>query len=431
MLPDELYREICQMPVIDVHSHLDRDNLAARELRDVLFYHMLLYSLRAAGMSEEALFGRGQGEHRHLRAYDESMPYWQAIGDTSFGWALGTILRELYDFEGPLTPEALPRLQESFLAKTSQRGWDEQVRARANIRRVLSSRTDVAPLAEGDGDKGIRFTLESAPTSGTREFHTWTERIAEINRRADTEITTRAALREVVARYYDRFDWSDKHALVAWVSSEADFRPVPAPAVDQLLANATAGIETGPEAVRVLEGELIRAICEAVRGRTRVFQICYGTQFLTPGLPHPVARAAGQFASGFGRLLGEYPDLHFNILSGYEIDEPIWCSLCLGYGNVSLAGYWWGGFYPSVMHAAWARRLDMVPTPRLCGFFSDGWCIEWTYARVRMTQRILANVLAEKIDRGFYTADQALRVARTLLFDTPRQLFLPDEAVED
>ena len=124
MLPGELYQEICELPVIDVHSHLNRDNMAARELRDVMFYHMLLYALRAAGMSEETLFGGRQGEHRDLRAFDQALRYWEAVGDTSFGWALRTILRELYQFDEPITAESLPRLADSFRAKTAQDDWD-------------------------------------------------------------------------------------------------------------------------------------------------------------------------------------------------------------------------------------------------------------------------------------------------------------------
>jgi hypothetical protein len=175
---------------------------------------------------------------------------------------------------------------------------------------------------------------------------------------------------------------------------------------------------------------LLRAVCEAIRGQTPIWQICYGTQFVTPGsAAHPITRAAPQFASSFAHLLGEFPDIHFNILSGCEVDEPVWCSLCLGYGNLSLAGYWWNLFYPSVMRSAWHRRLDMVPTSRLCGFFSDGWCIDWAYARVRMTQRVLAGVLAEKVEQGFYTTEQAVRVAREILFETPRRLFLPADEI--
>ena len=427
MLANELHEAICELPIIDVHSHLRRDGMCARDAGGVMFYHMLQYPLRAAGMDERALWpARGS---KADPPYKASLPYWPAVANTSFGWGLRTILRELYDFDGPITAKSLPRLRQAFDQKAAEGDWGEQIRTEANVVRILSSQTDVAPLAAGQNDKGVRFTVESHPSGGGSELLTWPQRLERIAGPDGGPIATAAQLRRRVAEFYEQFDWSDKHALVSWVSSQADFRPADDGAIDALLGDCAAGRDLGPEASRVLEAALLRAVCQAVRGKTAVFQICYGTQYLTPDGAHPVARAAPQFASGFGRLAGEFPDIHFNILSGFEIDEPVWCSLCLGYANVSLAGYWWGMFYPSVMHRAWHRRLDVVPTSRLCGFFSDGWCIDWAYARVRMTQRVLAGVLAEKIERGFYTTDQAVRVAREILFETPRRLFLPAEEI--
>jgi glucuronate isomerase len=179
----------------------------------------------------------------------------------------------------------------------------------------------------------------------------------------------------------------------------------------------------------LLEAAMIRCTCNAIRGKTKVYQLVYGTQFPTGGLAHGIARSNENFATGLAHLLYEYGDLHFNILSGYEPHEPILCSLCLAYSNISLGGFWWGMFYPSVMHAAWSRRLDMVPTTRLMGFFSDAYCIDWMYGRLRMTQRVLANVLAEKIEQGFYTRKQALKVAGDILHDTPRSVMLANETL--
>ena len=429
MLRDELYERIREIPIIDVHSHLPRDQMSARDLSDVMFYHMIRYPLRALGVAEETLWPAEGNAFDPARAYAEAEPHWQAIGDTSFGWALNTILRELYDFDEPITAESLPRLQQAFEERTARADWAESVLAKANVRRILSSRTNVSPLASGQGDGGIRFTIESAPTSGIREFHTWAQRVRRLNELAGKKVATLGGLREAVAGFYEQFDWSGKRALVSWVSSEAEFRPIAPEAIDALLASAQAGHDLGRAGARLLEAAFIRCTCEAIRGKTDTFQLCYGTQFVTPGPMHLVARSAPQFASGFAHLAGEFPEIHFNMLSGYEVDEPTWCSLCLGHKNVSLGGYWWGGFYPAVMQAAWHRRLDMVPTSRLCGFFSDGYCVDWIFARVRTTQRVLANVLAEKIERGFYTPDQALRVAREILFETPRRLFLADEAV--
>ncbi len=432
MLRDELYDAICNLPVIDVHSHMARDHLAARSLNAVVFYHMLTYPLRAAGMSEETLFANrhDRGPERLEKLFDESMPHWDAIERLSFGWGLRTILRELYGFAEPITADSLPRLRQAFERETARAGFAESVRERLNLRRILSSRIEVPPLGEGESDGGIRFTVEENITSGIREFHTWPRRLEEMRDELGSDVTSLAELKQVAADFYGGFDFSDKHALVSWISSEIDFRPVPDPAIDALLADAAAGNEPDRRGARLLEAAMLRAVCEAIRGKTSTLQLCYGTQFLTPGYLHPQCRADAPLASGFGRLLGEFPDLHFNILTGFETDEPIWCSLCQGYANISLGGYWWNTFYPSVMHRAWHRRLETVPTTRLCGFFSDGYCIDWIFARVRTTQRVLANVLAEKIEWGFLSESQAIDAAREVLFETPRRLFLPDEDIE-
>jgi hypothetical protein len=64
------------------------------------------------------------------------------------------------------------------------------------------------------------------------------------------------------------------------------------------------------------------------------------------------------------------------------------------------------------------------------GFFSDGYCVDWVYGRLMTVRRVMANVMAERIERGFMTRAEALAVARDVLFETPRRIFLPDEKIE-
>lgn len=429
MLRDELYQALCELPAIDVHSHLNRDRMAARGPQDLLFYHMLLYVLRGAGGAEDVLWTDGR-MHGNRPPYDEWFRHWPAVEGTGFGWVLRTILRDLYGFDEPLTAASLSALEAAVAERTARPGWPAEVLAKGRIVRILSSAT-TAPLAAGAPDDGIRCTVETAPTGGTHESVTWRTRLALLGKQTGREVTSLAALEGAVAAFYERLDWTHRRALVAWISSEADFRPAAEAAVDAVIADALAGKDLAPPAARALEGAFIRAICRAIRGRTGLFQICYGVQFLPPAAKavRPVARAAPQFASSMGHLFGEFPDIHFNILNGYEADEPIWCAMTQAYANVSLAGFWWETFYPSVMHAALHRRLDMVPRPRLTAFFSDGYCVDWIYGRLATVRRVLANVMAERIERGFMTQAEAVVTAREILFETPRRLFLPDEAI--
>jgi glucuronate isomerase len=425
MLRDDLHAEIARIPVIDVHSHLTRDRMAAKDLNMVVFYHMVSYPLRACGVAEDRIWP-GANFHGAQASWDAMFAHWDQIGSTSFGWALRTILRDLYDFDQPLSADTLPALEQAFADRTAREDWGRQVLAKAGVRRVLSSRIDSAPPA-GEHDPTVRFTIESAPMAGYREHQPPADRLAKFAERVDMELTSIKAVREAYRAFYDRFDWSDKGALVSWITAAADFRPVDESTLDGILARALAGESLSPDESALLEAALVRCTCQAVREHTDVFQICYGTQFLTPGRPHPVNRRGPQFTSSLGWLFGEFPDLHFNLLTGYEPDEPLLCSHCLAYSNVSLAGFWWNTFYRSSMHAAWDRRLDMVPTPALCGFFSDGWCVDWIYGRLRLTQKVLAGVLAGKVEQGWYSPDEAVRVARELLLVSPARRFLTEQ----
>jgi hypothetical protein len=68
------------------------------------------------------------------------------------------------------------------------------------------------------------------------------------------------------------------------------------------------------------------------------------------------------------------------------------------------------------------ERLDMVPLNKQVGFFSDAYAVEWCYAKAIIVRKQMARVLAEKVAQGQYSFEDALRVARAILFETPQSL---------
>jgi len=427
MLRDELHEAIREIPAVDVHSHLSRNHLAAEELGQVLFYHMVEYVLRAAGVEEDLLWP-GEGFHGRGRPYEELCRHWETVSATGFGWMLRVILRDLYDFDEPLTARSLPFLREAFEARINQPGWGAEILTRAGICRTLTSKWFVEPLPEGVTDPGLRFTVEVFPSEGFEEYFGWEKRLADLHRKTGIQVTTIRRMQEATDKYFSFADWTGKLAFVIWLSTECDFRPVTDTQVDAILEGHRNGREPTRDDKRLLEAALYRCALRSVREYTDTIQLIYGIQFVTPGPAHLLSKAPRVFVHSLPHLFAEFPELRFNILNGFEPDEAILCSLPVGYRNVSLAGAWWQTAYPSVMHRAWSRRLDMVPPCRLMGFFSDAYCAEWSYGRLRLTQRVLANVLAEKIEQGFYTKRQALDVARKVLFEAPAQMFFPDES---
>ncbi len=429
MLREELYAALCEVPAIDVHSHIHRDRPAAEAPEEILLYHMLTYLLNSADDPLAGAAGAGGA-----LTCEDFADRWPMIRHTGAGWMLETILTDLYDWREAISRKTLPGLLERLSDGAKRPDFAAEIFRKGRIERILSSQTKLTPLAEGQTDYGIRRTVERTPGGGTVEFHGWAGRLRHwADRHFGRPVQTVDDLREISTRFYESVDWSSRLALVAWVTSEMDFTPASDAEVNELLRRESAGESTGLDGRRILEAANLRAICAAIRGKAKVFQFCYGTQYLTPGdgqggmRAHPVQKAAPQFAQTFAHLLAEFPEIHFNLLNGFENDEPIWASLTQGYPNLSLAGFWWQCVFPAGMHAAWARRLDMVPLNRLMGFFSDGRCADYVYGRLAMSRRVLANVLAERIERGFLRRDDVPGIARELFFETPRKVFLPNE----
>ena len=60
-------------------------------------------------------------------------------------------------------------------------------------------------------------------------------------------------------------------------------------------------------------------------------------------------------------------------------------------------------------------RLDMVPLNKQFGFFSDAYCVDWSYGKIFLVKKQLAEVLAAKIEQGQYTFEQAVKIAELYL----------------
>jgi hypothetical protein len=121
-------------------------------------------------------------------------------------------------------------------------------------------------------------------------------------------------------------------------------------------------------------------------------------------------------------MISRYPKIRFQCHLASRHAKQSLCTMCRELPNSSLCGCWWHNFFPSVMRQVMEERLDMVLVNKQVGFFSHAHCLEWTYAKARMTLNQLSVVLAAKIGYGQYTCNDALTVARAILHETPYEL---------
>ena len=96
------------------------------------------------------------------------------------------------------------------------------------------------------------------------------------------------------------------------------------------------------------------------------------------------------------------------------------------FANCYAAGHWWYTFYPCIIKPMILERLQAVPYPKLIGWYSDSYYVEWTIAKIKLYIRTLANALAEIVEDGYMDEDMALEVARALLWDNNAEIFTLD-----
>ena len=154
-------------------------------------------------------------------------------------------------------------------------------------------------------------------------------------------------------------------------------------------------------------------------GHEIVYQFSFGAE----PLPHETAsRISQKTIAQLAQIIARHPRLHFQcFLSSRHANQSL-CTLARELPNLSLAGYWWHNFFPGVIRQVIEERLDMLPTNKQVSFFSDAYCVEWTYAKTVLVRKQMAAVLATKIAQGQYTWEDAMAIARMILFDSPQQL---------
>jgi glucuronate isomerase len=129
-------------------------------------------------------------------------------------------------------------------------------------------------------------------------------------------------------------------------------------------------------------------------------------------------RTLGQLSE----IIARHPKLRFQCFLASRHANQTLCTMARELPNLSLAGYWWHNFFPGTIRQVMGERFDMVPANKQIGFFSDAYCAEWTYGKAVLVRKLMAQVLAERIEQGQFSMDDALNFSRTILYENPQTL---------
>lgn len=430
---DELYNALCEIPLLDAHTHIDAGHMGARGLYDILLYHMVISDLYSAGCPDGHRMPEEPDEAEIEARVKNALPYIKYIQNTSCFWGVKTILKDLYGWEESITQANWRRLDAVIRGKSGD-NWAKEILNRANIKRVSTE------LWRGQGglhDEVFQYSLEWAfftrnqwntyDTALLELEHAWNQETpgAPLGVTADKEaLNFKKKIKDIddvtqaVAHYCDKIPYDKIISTASHLSTDITYASVTREQMIEALKNRA----NAKEKERDIYANYINELYYGALSE-KCAKIVLNYSIGAEPLPYESgSKLRTETVFELANMLDKYKNLKFSFYLSSLHQNQAMCTLARELPNVSLSAYWWHNFFPSSICRMIAQRLDMLPANKQVGFFSDAYCVDWAYAKAMIVRKQLAKVLAEKIAQGQYSFDEALAIARQIVYETPQEL---------
>lgn len=420
-LAEYLYSEICHIPLIDAHSHIDPHRPTARNLDDILGYHYYTELAHSVGMDKAAVSDAVTPRDR-VRAIVYQMA--QFDNTVQCTWFL-EIARAFFNFQGDRIGLGdcnwLCNAAEKVMARPDYEQW---VLHRSNLEKVFLS-NDFDDTLEGFDTQRYIPCLRADELVFKLDEPSVRLRLA---RATGIEVGDYHHLCQAVGKLFEHF--KRKGARACAVSLPPDFTPrtgVDAAAFNRALTALMQRPDAGAEIRAQVANGVFMALAQQCRADKLPMDLMIGVvrNVYRGGVAHgqdlfDQRTSLLQYAELFNAL----PSVTFcvSVLSSVQNQEL--ASFSWLFPNVITSGHWWYSNIPAFIQQDCRARLHAVPKTKQIGYFSDMYKLEFALPKYNMYRRILAQVLADDYVRPrVYTETQALALARLLLRDNVQRIF--------
>ncbi|MBP7051280.1 MAG: hypothetical protein KBE65_09715 [Phycisphaerae bacterium] len=428
-----LCRQIDEIEAIDAHTHINSSHLAARGLHDVMLYHMAISDLYAAGCPSGARLSDDPDDEEAARRIEEAIPFLEHIQNTSCCWLMRTILSDLYEWKEPIILGNWRNLDARIRSKSKDRDWPREILRRAHVQRLC---TELPLRGDGTHDDILFYSLEwafftrnqwgvfDAPLYELEHAWQFDKPVRPLpvtlakREPVKRRIATVADVHEAMGHYCHAIPYDQIASTAHHVSTDITYSLV----TDEQMQKALDRRDKAGRAERDAYASYLfeHLLLELEKEHADIaFQFSLGAE----PLPFETdSRLAQTTIKQLAEIVSRHPKIRFHCyLSSKHANQSL-CTLCRELPNLCLVGYWWHNFFPGAIAQVIDERLDMLPTNRQIGFFSDAYCVDWLYAKSRLVRMELARALAKRVERGQYSRQEALQIATKFLQETPRQL---------
>lgn len=412
----ELYTEICRIPLIDPHSHIDPHRPTSRGLDDILGYHYYTELAHSAGLDKAAV-APGRPPRERVRAILETMADFD--NTAQYAWFL-EIARAFLGFEGEhLTAADTDELFDAADQVMAQPDWEDTVLNRSHIERVFLTNDFDDPL---EGFNTSRYV----PCLRTDDlvFHLDKPEVrARWEKATGMGLASSTEVHAGIGKLFEHF--TRKGAKACAISLPPDFAPEPVSSA-ALSAALAPGRDTLDDRITRSRG-VFWMLAEYCRDFKLPFDLMIGVNrrvYETGVFQGQDLFDQRTSLIQYRRLFNDFPQVPFciSVLSSGQNQELV--SYSWIFPNVITSGHWWYSNVPPYVTSDLRARLSAVPKTKQLGYYSDMYKLEFGLPKFNMYRRILAQVLADDFVRPrIYTATRALELARLLLRENVQRIF--------
>lgn len=409
-LARDLYTEICLIPLIDPHSHINPHAAAAKSLDDILGYHYYTELAHSAGMDQTPL-GKDVPARERVRAILEHL---DRIDNTAqYSWFL-EIAQTFLGFKGDrVSGKDCDTLCDAADRLMAEPDWEEQVLRRSNVEQVYLTNDFDDPL-EGFDTKRYVPCLRTDDLVFHLDKPATRERLA---RATGIDVGNARQLRDAITKLFEHF--TQRGAKACAISLPPDFAPTEVADFD-LMSDDT-----------VAKRKCANGVFWMLAEHCREFRLPFD---LMIGVNRRVYRT-GVFQGQdlfdqrtsliqYAELFNAFPEVTFpiSVLTSAQNQELV--SYSWIFPNVVTSGHWWYSNIPAFITHDTRARLQAVPKTKQLGYYSDAYKLEFILPKYNMYRRLLATILADDFVRpGIYSETQAIALARLLLRENAQRIF--------
>ena len=418
-LTRDLYAEICRIPLIDPHSHINPHAAAAKSLDDILGYHYYTELAHSAGMDQAAL-GKDVPARERVRAI---LGHLDRIDNTAqYSWFL-EIAQTFLGFKGDrVSANDCDKLCDTAVRVMSEPTWEEHVLQRSGVEKIFLTNDFDDPLEGFDTNRYV-------PCLRTDDlvFHLDKPAVRErLTKATGIDAASAAQLREAIAILFQHF--TQHGAKACAISLPPDFAPGPVSQSDltRAFGEWTLG-STDADVKRICANGIFWMLAEHCREFRLPFDLMIGVNRRV--YRNGVFQGQDLFDQRtsliqYAELFNAFPEVTFpiSVLTSAQNQELV--SYSWIFPNVVTNGHWWYSNIPAYITHDARARLQAVPKTKQLGYYSDAYKLEFILPKYNMYRRILAQILADDFVRpGVYSETQAIALARLLLRENTQRIF--------